>query len=110
MGVGDVVLRPDREQSLARAALDLMAECGVIPTPDNFELFYAHASGEISAVSHAIGEILAQKKNFTPEILRNLRAKTGVAVAMDQVGEGINSVIAGVVGRLSDAGRDAGHY
>ena len=70
MGVGDVVLKPDREQSLAQAALDLMGECGVIPTPDNFELFYAHATGEVSAVSHAIGEMLAQKKPFTPEILQ----------------------------------------
>jgi len=110
MGVGDVVLRPDREQSLARAALDLMGECGVIPTPDNFELFYAHATGEVSAVSHAIGEMLAQKKPFTPEILHDLRTRTRAAAAMEQVGEGMNSVIAGVMGRLNDAGRDAGHY
>ncbi|MES2254837.1 MAG: GGDEF domain-containing protein [Pseudomonadota bacterium] len=103
-------MRPDREQSLARAALDLMAECGVIPTPDNFELFYAHATGEVSAVSHAIGEMLAQKKPFTPEILQELRTRTRAAAAMEQVGEGMNSVIAGVMGRLNDAGRDAGHY
>ncbi|MEO7054516.1 MAG: diguanylate cyclase [Rhizomicrobium sp.] len=103
-------MRPDREQLLARTALDLMGECGVIPTPDNFELFYAHATGEVSAVSHAIGEILAQKKPFTPEILHELRTRTRAAAAMEQVGEGMNSVIAGVMGRLNDAGRDAGHY
>jgi len=110
MGVGGVVLRPDREQSLARAALDLMGECGVIPTPENFELFYAHATGEVSAVSHAIDEMLAQKKPFTPEILLELRTRTRAAAAMEQVGEGMNSVIAGVMGRLNDAGRDAGRY
>jgi diguanylate cyclase len=103
-------LRPDREQSLARTALDLMGDCGVAPTPDNFELFYAHATGEVSAVSHAIGEMLAQKKPFTPEILRDLRARTRTAAAMEQVGDGMNLVIAGVMGRLNDAGRDAGHY
>lgn len=110
MGVGEVVLKPDREQSLAQTALDLMGECGVTPTPDNFEIFYGHASGEISAVSHAIGEMLANKKVFTPEILRDLRTQTKAAAMMEQVGEGMNSVIAGVMGRLNDAGRDAGHY
>ncbi len=99
MGVGDVVLKPDREKSLAQAALDLMGECGVVPTPDNFEMFYAHASGEVSAVSHTIAEMLAHKKPFTPEILRELRAQTKATAAMEQVGEGMNSVIASVMGR-----------
>jgi diguanylate cyclase len=104
------VLRPDREQSLARTALELMGECGVTPTPDNFELFYAHASGQVSAVSHVIGDMLARKKPFTREILHDLRAQTRTAATVEQVGEGMNSVIAGVMGRLNDAGRDAGHY
>jgi len=103
-------LKPDHEQIFARTALDLMGECGVSPTPQNFELFYAHASGEVSAVGHAIGEMLAQKKPFTPEILRDLRSRSRAAAAVEQVGEGMNSVIAGVLGRLNDVGRDAGQY
>ena len=104
------MLKPDREQSLAQNALDLMSGCGVVPTPDNFELFYTYASGEISAITHAIGEMMAQKKTFTPEILRDLRARSRAAAAVEQVGEGMNTVIAGVMGRLNDAGRDAGRY
>ena len=46
-----------------------MSGCGVVPSPANFELFYAHAAGEVSAVSHAIGEMLEKRKAFTPEIL-----------------------------------------
>jgi diguanylate cyclase len=87
-----------------------MGECAVVPTPENFELFYAHAAGEISAISHAITEILAQKKSFTPELLQNLRARARASGAMHHVGEGMNSVISGVLGRLTDVGRDAGQY
>jgi diguanylate cyclase len=108
--LGDVALRPSREQTLAKAALDLMGECAVIPTPENFELFYAHAAGEISAVSHAITEILAQKKGFTPELLQNLRTRVRASGTMHQVGEGMNSVISGMLGRLTEVGHDAGQY
>jgi diguanylate cyclase len=104
------VLRPDHEKTLARNALDLMGECAVLPTPENFELFYAHASGEVSAVSHMIAEMLASKKPFTPEILNDLRARARAVSAVQQVGEGMNSVITGVLGRLNDVGRDAGQY
>jgi diguanylate cyclase len=104
------VLRPDHEQTLARNALDLMSECAVMPTPENFELFYAHASGEVSAVSHTLTEMLAQKKPFTSEILHELRARSRAASAVYQVGDGMNSVITGVLGRLNDVGRDAGQY
>ena len=103
-------MKPDPEHISARTALDLMSECGVAPTPQNFELFYAHATGEISAVTHAIAEMLAQKKPFTPEILQDLRSRSRTMAAMEQVGEGMNSVIAGVLGRLNDVGRNAGHY
>ena len=102
-------MKPDNEQMLAKTALDLMSECGVAPTPPNFEIFYSHVTGENSAVSHAIMEMLAHKKPFTPEALQDLRRR-GRTAAMEQVGEGMNSVISGMLGRLNDAGRDAGRY
>jgi hypothetical protein len=37
--------RQEREQALAKTALALMGDVGVVPTPDNFELFYTYASG-----------------------------------------------------------------
>jgi diguanylate cyclase len=39
-----------------------------------------------------------------------LHLRTRAARAMEQVGEGMNSVIADVLTRLNDVGRDAGHY
>jgi hypothetical protein len=47
--VGVIVFKSDREQALAKTAVALMGECSVIPTPDNFELFYAYAAGKIPA-------------------------------------------------------------
>ena len=104
-------MKPDNEQMLAKTALDLMTEYGVVPAPPNFEIFYAHVTGENPAISHAIMEMMAHKKPFTPEALKELRRKSRTAAgAMDQVGEGMNSVISGMLGRLNDAGRDAGRY
>ena len=104
-------MKPDNEQTLAKTALDLMSEYGVMPTPPNFEIFYAHVTGENPVISHAIMEMMAHKKPFTSEALQELRRKGRTATgAMDQVGEGMNSVISGMLGRLTDAGRDAGRY
>jgi diguanylate cyclase len=103
-------LKPAHEQQFARTALDLMIGCDVAPTPDNFELFYAYAAGEVSAVTHAIGDMLEKRRPFSPSMLADLRARTRAASAMDRVGEGMNSVIAEVLGQLTDVGRNAGHY
>ncbi len=109
--MGADVLKFDREQALAKAALDLMSECGVAPTPNNFELFYLHVGGENNAVSQVITKTQAEKKPFTPELLDNLRARAHTeGPAIEQVGDGMDTVIAGVLNRLSDAGRDAGEY
>ena len=48
--------KPDREQGIARTALELMAECSVPATPENFELFYAHASGEAPAIAKVMAK------------------------------------------------------
>jgi diguanylate cyclase len=108
------VLKRDHEQNFAKTALELMSGSNVTPTPENFELFYAHAAGENAAISHALSLMIAAKKPITPEMLLDLRmrAHSGAraARAMEQVGEGMTNVITGVLGRLTDAGRDAGEY
>ena len=65
--------RPEREQALAKTALALMGECNVTPTPENFELFYAYATGENQAVAQVIGQMIAARKPFTAELLQDLR-------------------------------------
>ncbi|MGH6828272.1 MAG: diguanylate cyclase domain-containing protein, partial [Rhizomicrobium sp.] len=100
----------DREQTLARVALDVMSECGVVPTPQNFEIFYRHVARENEAVSRMILDTMAGKKPFTPDLLKDLYARTRGLSAVAKVGDGMQSVITGVLANLNDAGRDAGEY
>ena len=69
------MLKRDHEQNFAKTALELMSACAVVPTPENFELFYAHAAGENAAISHALTQMMAQKKVITSEMLQDLRMR-----------------------------------
>ena len=106
--------KPDREQGIAKTALALMTECGVPATPENFELFYAYASGETPAVAQVMGNLIAARQAFTPELLSDLRLRclssARAARAMDSFVDGINHVVSGVLGKLEAAGRDTAEY
>jgi diguanylate cyclase len=99
---------------LAKTALALMGDCEVPPTPDNFELFYIHASGENAALSLSVGEMIGQHLPFTPKVLAELRARAlsreRAAKAMDDVGSGISEMLDVVLDKLEAAGKHAGDY
>ncbi len=104
----------EREQALAKTALALMGDCNVLPTPDNFELFYIYASGENTAMARLIGDMMAKRRPFTPKVLRELRERCltseRVAKTMEDVGSGIGSMLDMVLEKLDAAGKDAGEY
>ena len=106
--------KPDREQGIARTALELMAECSVPATPENFELFYAHASGEAPAIAKVMDGLVAARTPLTPDMLLDLRLRclssARAARTMDSLGSGINDVIGAVLGRLEAAGRQTVDY
>ncbi len=106
--------KPDREQSIAKSALALMSECDVPATPENFELFYAYASGETPAIAQVMGGLIAARTAFTPEMLLDLRMRclssARAARAMDSFGSGINEVIGSVLGKLEAAGAQTLDY
>jgi diguanylate cyclase len=108
------VQRPEREQAFARTALAQMSEYAVIPTPENFELFYGHASGENPVIAQVISQMIAARTPFTPEILLDLRLRclssARTARVMDNLDTGMGEVINSVLGRLEAAGRDAADY
>jgi diguanylate cyclase len=91
-----------------------MGECDVLPTPENFELFYAYAGGENPSVTQVIGAMVAAKKPFTPEILADLRqrclAGARAARTMDNVGTNMGQAIDAVLVKLEAAGRHAEAY
>ena len=69
------MLTHGREQNFAKTALALMEDAGVVATPENFELFYAFASGENPAVTQMMAAFVNAKKVFTPEILADLKLR-----------------------------------
>ena len=106
--------KQEREQALAKTALALMGECDVVPTPDNFELFYAYASGDNPAIAKVVGDMIAAKKPFTPAILSEIRkrclASARTQNTMDNVGANMTNAIASALAKVEAAGKDAGDY
>jgi diguanylate cyclase len=105
---------PDREQGIAQTALALMAERDVPATPENFELFYAYASGETPAMAPVMDKLIAARTPLTPEMLQELRLRclssARAASAMDSFGTGINEVIGTVLGQIEAVGRETVDY
>ncbi len=91
-----------------------MASAGVAATPDNFELFYAYASGENPGLAQVMRGLIEAKKPFTPELLADLRQRcvsgARAAVTMETVGGDMGSLINDVMDRLESASRDTASY
>jgi diguanylate cyclase len=91
-----------------------MGECNVSATPDNFELFYAYATGENPAIAQAMDALIVAREPFTPEILLDLRVRclsgARTARAMEDVSDNIHGVIDDVLGKLEASARDASDY
>src|SRR5579864_4187737 len=91
-----------------------MGECNVTPTPENFELFYAYATGDNQTVAQVMGQMIAGRKPFTADLLQDLRLRclssARAARTMDNLGSGIGEVITTVLGKLEEAGREAVDY
>jgi diguanylate cyclase len=104
----------EREQALAKTAFALLAECDVVPTPENFELFYIYASGENAGLARVMGDTIAGGKPFTPQLIVELRARclpSGRAQqAIDKVGAGMTAALNNALAKLEAAGKDAGEY
>ncbi len=104
----------DREQAFAKTALALMGGAGVVATPDNFELFYAYASGENPAITQVMGAIINAKTPFTPELLADLRLRclsgARAAQAMEALGGNMGALIDDIMGKLESSARDTANY
>jgi diguanylate cyclase len=108
------VFSHDREQNFAKSALALMEDSGVAATPDNFELFYAYASGENPALMRVMAAFIHAKKEFAPEILADLRMRclsgARAAQAIDAASGNIDALIENVLGKLESSARDTANY
>jgi diguanylate cyclase len=104
----------DRAQSLASEALALMASRRIAPTPENYQLFYTYCAGEKPAVTRIVSDMLDTNKEFTPDILDDLRHRFSGEARLEQAvvkaGVAIASTVKAVSERLETAGRDAIAY
>ena len=107
------MFKQDREQAFAKTALALMGGAGVITTPENFELFYAYASGENPAIAQVMGAMIAARSPSRPNaagpadalpVQRPRRPRDG------QSRHRHDDVIDDVLGKLEAAGREAADY
>jgi len=106
--------RPDREQNFAQTAIALMGDCAVAPTPENFELFYAYASGANPSMTQVVGQMIAARTPFTEGALAEIRLRcqssARAARAMESLGGGMSDVISTVLTKLEAAGKHAVDY
>jgi diguanylate cyclase len=52
-----------------------MSECGVAPTPDNFELFYIYSTGGNPDLAQVMDSTISARKPFTSDVLNDLRGR-----------------------------------
>ena len=108
------MLSHNREQNFAKTALTLMEESGVAATPHHFELFYAYASGENPALHQVMAAFINTKKEFSPELLADLRMRclsgARAAQAIDTASGNIDTLIEDVLGKLESSARDTADY
>jgi diguanylate cyclase len=108
------VTRHDRANALAKTALALMAERDVMPSPENFELFYTYSAGDNPAISRIVGDMIAAGRTFTPDVLADLRDRffddSRTEKAIDEVSGNIAGAMDTAIGSLQAAGRDAIAY
>ena len=91
-----------------------MSECGVAPTPDNYELFFTYATGSNLPLGKAMDAIVAARQPFTSAVLDDLRSRclssTRTIHALDNASAGVSATLMAVTEKLEAAGRDAGDY
>jgi diguanylate cyclase len=108
------VFSHEREQAFAKTAMALMSSAGVASTPDNFELFYAYASGENPGLMQVMRGMIEAKKPFTPDVVNDLRLRclsgARAAASMESVGGDMGSLINDVMDKLESASRDTASY
>ena len=91
-----------------------MSEHGIVPTPANYEIFYAYTAGENSAVARIMGDRLKAKMPISQTMLDDLRERffstARVEKAIEKTGQDLTGAVNAVFERLETHGRDAEAY
>jgi len=91
-----------------------MSDVGVVPTPDNYELFYTYASGANLEMGQVIDQMISQRLPFTSDVLDGLRnsclSSARTTQALDNASVQVATTLNALLEKLESAGRDAGDY
>jgi diguanylate cyclase len=104
------VNRYETANAYAKTALALMAERNVMPSPENFELFYTYAAGESPAAARVMGDMLKANRPFTPRVLAELRSRFFSNARAQEVTEQISGNVLGAMDTALDTLRAAGRH
>ncbi|MEX2614608.1 MAG: diguanylate cyclase [Alphaproteobacteria bacterium] len=104
----------DQAAEYAESAMRLMSEHKVAKTPENFEIWYTHASGRNDRLSKTLDILVSNNQPFTPEQNQSLYdeylTENSAASAVATAGEAIKKSIGTVLGFLKEASSGADTY
>jgi diguanylate cyclase len=104
----------DQATEYADAAMQLMAEHRIAKTPENFEIWYTHASGRNEKLSKTLEILVSNKQPFTLEQNRSLHdeyfAENDAATAVVTAGQAIEKSMGTVLGFLKEASSGVDTY
>jgi diguanylate cyclase len=103
-----------RVKSRAEAALAAMIRQGVVPTPQNYSLWYAHISGGTPELSRAIESIIASKQEFTSErsdeLFNRFVGPDSQLEVLQQTGDQLEQAVSQILKNVETARGDAQAY
>lgn len=104
----------DQALEYAKAALAIMDERKIAPTPNNFTVWYNYASGERPDLNRALTILLDSEEPFSPtrsaQIFQKFCAGPYEAVPIHLIAERMEAELATVLTGLEQTGRHAADY
>lgn len=108
------VENPETVRRHADAALALLQRFAVVPTPANFAIWYEHAAGHNPALDRALTPVVSGVAAFSPKLAEEIHGRflrAGIENGdLRAAGQRLQGMIAQVMQRIGDAGRDNMRY
>jgi len=110
----DFIETMGQAQVAARRAMESMAEYGIIPSPNNFHVWYIHHSQRLPDLSRDVERLAKLGSNFNPTVIQSLHDKylggAEEAKALAAAGMRIEKTLEQLVKMLSVANRGTEIY
>ena len=98
----------------AKAALDLMQQHGVPPTPDNYAVWFSYVGKTVPALTAAIDSVLAKGGAFTPTMNEDFRKAATEAssedAALGDIAKRVENAVGRIIGYVDTASKGVVQY